>query len=142
MIGDNLLSLRKAKGKTQEEVASSIGITRQALSKWENNESMPDIINCVALAEYYGVTVDNLISFAAFDTGLTVPPKGRHLFGVVAMGAKGQIVIPVKARELFKLEPGDRIVVLGAEGEGIALVKESSLANLLNTVVKMDSIVE
>ena len=142
MIGDNLLSLRKAKGKTQEEVASSIGITRQALSKWENNESMPDIINCVALAEYYGVTVDNLISFAALDTGLTVPPKGRHLFGVVAMGAKGQIVIPVKARELFKLEPGDRIVVLGAEGEGIALVKESSLANLLNTIVKMDSIVE
>ena len=142
MIGDNLLLLRKTKGKTQEDVASAIGVTRQALSKWENNESMPDIINCVALAEYYGVTVDNLISFDSSELGLPVPPKGRHLFGVVAMSAKGQIVIPVKARELFGLEPGDRIVVLGAEGEGIALIKESNLANLLNTVVKMDSIIE
>ena len=139
MIGDNLLLLRKTKGKTQD-VASVIGVTRQALSKWENNESMPDIINCVALAEYYGVTVDNLISFTSSELGLPVPPKGRHLFGVVAMSAKGQI--PVKARELFGLEPGDRIVVLGAEGEGIALIKESNLANLLNTVVKMDSIIE
>ena len=143
MIGDNLLSLRKIKGKTQEEVASAIGVTRQALSKWENNESMPDIINCVSLADYYGVTVDDMINFSISEMkGFPVPPKGKHLFGVVTMGAKGQIVIPRKARELFNISPGDRIVVLGSDGEGIALIKEASLANLLHTTLKMKPIVD
>lgn len=142
MIGDNLLDLRKINGKTQEEVASAIGVTRQALSKWENNESTPDIINCSALADYYGVTIDDLVNFSSVEVGLTVPPKGKHMFGVVTMGAKGQIVIPRKARDMFQLETGDRIVVLGADGEGIALIKESSLANLLNMAMSMKPLSE
>ena len=50
---------------------------------------------------------------------------GKHIFGVVNIGDKGQIVIPKKARDVFGLKPGDQLLVLGDEAQGIALVKAS-----------------
>lgn len=50
-------------------------------------------------------------------------PVGKHLWGTITIGSKGQIVIPKKARDTFNLKEGDRLVVLGDENEGIALVK-------------------
>lgn len=52
-----------------------------------------------------------------------LPPVGKHLWGTVAMGTKGQIVIPKAARDTFHLSEGDRLVVLGDEEQGIALIK-------------------
>ena len=49
--------------------------------------------------------------------------KGKHLFGLVTIGDKGQIVIPIRARKVFHLQPGDQLVVLGDESQGMALVK-------------------
>jgi len=48
--------------------------------------------------------------------------KGKHMFGMVTVGDKGQIVIPVRARRVFHINPGDQLMVLGDEGQGIALV--------------------
>ncbi len=50
-------------------------------------------------------------------------PKGKHLFGTVKVGEKGQIVIPKDARELFGIQPGDSLVVLGDEATGLAIIK-------------------
>lgn len=50
-------------------------------------------------------------------------PKGKHMFGVVKVGERGQIVIPKKAREIFHIQPGDGLLVLGDEAQGLALVK-------------------
>ncbi len=50
-------------------------------------------------------------------------PKGLHLFGLVKIGEKGQILIPKEAREVFGLKPGDKLLMLGDEAQGIALVK-------------------
>ncbi len=50
-------------------------------------------------------------------------PAGKHLFGLVKIGDKGQIVIPKEAREVFGLKPGDKLLMLGDEAQGIALVK-------------------
>ena len=50
-------------------------------------------------------------------------PKGKHLFGTVKVGEKGQIVIPKNAREIFGIKPGDSLVVLGDEASGIAIMK-------------------
>jgi AbrB family looped-hinge helix DNA binding protein len=47
---------------------------------------------------------------------------GRHMFGLVTVGDKGQIVIPVRARRVFNIKPGDQLMVLGDENSGIALV--------------------
>ena len=46
-------------------------------------------------------------------------PKGKHLLGTAKVGEKGQIVIPKEARELFGIEPGDTLLILGAERVGI-----------------------
>ncbi len=50
-------------------------------------------------------------------------PKGKHIFGTVKVGEKGQIVIPKDAREIFGIQPGDSLVVLGDEASGLALMK-------------------
>ena len=131
MLSDNLRSLRRRRGENQEQVAEAVGITRQALSKWESGASLPDLPNCVALADYYGVTVDDLLRYDPAREGLPVPPRGKHSFGTVTLGPDGSVILPEKARRLFRLAPGDRLVLLGDEAQGLALVNEAELARQL-----------
>ena len=62
-IGDKIKQLRKARGVTQEQLANSIGVTFQAVSKWENGITLPDIALAPALAGYFGVTMDELFDY-------------------------------------------------------------------------------
>lgn len=50
-------------------------------------------------------------------------PDGKHIFGTVKVGERGQIVIPKEARDLFNIRPGDTLLLLGDESQGIAIVK-------------------
>ena len=137
MFQDNLISLRKIHGYSQDELAEKIGVSRQTLSKYETGESYPDIEKCKLLADIFGTTLDDLVSYDRNDSenfGLDVPPKGKHIFGMVKVGDKGQIVIPAKARKIFDINPGDNLLVLGDEGQGIALIKEKNLLELLHIV--------
>ena len=134
MFQDNLISLRKIHGYSQDELAEKIGVSRQTLSKYETGESYPDIEKCKLLADIFGTTLDDLVSYDKNDSenyGLDVPPKGKHIFGMVKVGDKGQIVIPAKARKIFDINPGDNRLVLGDEGQGIAIIKEKGLLDLL-----------
>ena len=58
----NLLSLRKSKGLSQVQLAEILGYTDKAVSKWEKNETIPDITSLSAIADYFNITVDDLIS--------------------------------------------------------------------------------
>ena len=60
-IGNNIAALRKEKGITQEELAKILGVSAQAVSKWENNSSCPDVALLTDIADYFGVTVDALL---------------------------------------------------------------------------------
>lgn len=60
-FADHLIELRRTKGMSQEELAGTLGISRQAVSKWERAESAPDIGNLVALASLYDVSLDELV---------------------------------------------------------------------------------
>lgn len=60
-IADRIQSLRKIKGVSQEELADNIGVTRQAVSKWESEQSMPDIEKVILLSDYFDVTTDYLL---------------------------------------------------------------------------------
>ncbi|MBO5786342.1 MAG: helix-turn-helix transcriptional regulator [Clostridia bacterium] len=62
-IGSKIRELRKQRGITQEQLATSIGISFQAVSKWENNIALPDITLAPMLASYFGVTMDELFDF-------------------------------------------------------------------------------
>ena len=131
MFKDNLIELRKYHNMSQEELAEEIGVTRQTVSKYETGESLPDIEKCALIAAVFGVTMDDLINYQKDENmGLGVPPKGKHVFGVVKVGDKGQIVIPAKARKLFHIDPGDSLVVLGDESFGIALAKEKEFFSM------------
>ena len=61
-IGKRIALLRKEKGLTQEELASHMGVSPQAVSKWENDQTCPDISALPKLARLFGVTVDELLS--------------------------------------------------------------------------------
>ena len=108
MLQENLIMLRSIAGKTQEDIAEVIGISRQAYAKWERGETIPDIEKCGRLAEFYGVTMDSLIKDDVQLEGkrLAPAPKGKHMWGVVTVNDRGQIVIPKEARETFGLGNG------------------------------------
>jgi len=135
MFRDNLVHMRKIFQMTQEDIAEKLGVTRQSVAKWEAGDSVPDLDKCKQLADIFGVSLDDLANYEPDENlGLATPPKGKHLFGLVTVGDKGQIVIPAKARKLFEISPGDQLVVLGDEGQGIAIVKAESLLSLANMV--------
>ena len=137
MFKDNLVQTRKLMGLTQEDIADKLGVTRQSVAKWESGESVPDLDKCKQLADIFGVSLDDLANYEPEDNlGVAVPPKGKHLFGLVTVGEKGQIVIPAKARKIFEIEPGDNLVLLGDEGQGLAIIKEKGILDLLNTIRK------
>lgn len=58
---ERLYSLRKGRGVSQEELANVVGVSRQAVQKWESGTSTPDIQNLSALADYFGVSLDYLV---------------------------------------------------------------------------------
>ena len=58
---ERLYSLRKGRGISQEELANVVGVSRQAVQKWEAGTSTPDIQNLSALADYFGVSLDYLV---------------------------------------------------------------------------------
>ena len=134
MFKDNLVELRKIHDMSQEELADIIGVSRQTLSKYETGESLPDIEKCKLIANAFGVSIDDLLNYEPKENlGLAVPPKGKHIFGIVKVGDKGQIVLPAKARKIFDINPGDRLLVLGDEGQGLAIIKEKGLLDLLRS---------
>jgi len=134
MIHMNLKELRKVHRYTQEEVAEKIGVSRQAVAKWENGETVPDINNCIALANLYGVSLDDMVNHSNQKDGIGIQPKGKHVFGIVKVGERGQIVIPKKARDIFNINPQDSLLVLGDEAQGIALVKHDKFMEFIEAV--------
>ena len=138
MLSENLYKLRKLHNLTQEQVANRLGVSRQAVAKWEAGETSPDLSNCAALARLYDVSLDDLVCYSEEQTGLPFPPKGKHTFGTVTVGEDGGIVLPQKARELFGIRPGDRLIVLGDEGSGLALLQTEWMMEFLDRIQRED----
>lgn len=136
MFGENLTYLRKMNKLSQEELAEKLDVSRQTLSKWETGESLPDIEKCQLLAAIFDVSLDELVSYDSDSSGLPIPPKGKHVFGIVTVGDKGQIVIPAKARKIFRIESGDHLIVLGDENSGIAIIKEKDFLGMVHLFQK------
>ncbi|MDL2324723.1 helix-turn-helix domain-containing protein [Ruminococcaceae bacterium OttesenSCG-928-A16] len=132
-IADNLRYLRAASGFSQEEVAEKVGVTRQAVAKWENGDSLPDILNCENLANLFNVDLNDLVRYNPNESGVPIGPKGKHIFGTVTIGERGQIVLPKKARDTLKMLPGDTLVVLGDTNPataGLALISSDAFLRI------------
>lgn len=135
MINKNISYLRKTQKLSQEDVAEKVGVSRQTIAKWEAGDSIPDVINCSKLAEIFNVTLDDLVHYKEEEMhNLPVPPKGKYMFGMVTVGDRGQIVIPVKARNVFDIKPGDNLVVLGDIEQGLGLIKSHYIMDMINSL--------
>ncbi len=62
-LNENLISLRKSKNLSQEEIADRLGVSRQAISKWENGQAMPETTNVLKLCEILEVTPNELFGY-------------------------------------------------------------------------------
>lgn len=62
IFNKELQRLRKEKGLSQEELGEKLGVSRQTISKWEGNSAYPDMLNLMAICEFFGVTADSLIN--------------------------------------------------------------------------------
>jgi transcriptional regulator with XRE-family HTH domain len=60
-IADRIQNLRKVKGISQEQLADKVGVSRQAVSKWESEQSVPDLDKIIMMSEYFEVTTDYLL---------------------------------------------------------------------------------
>lgn len=82
-IGNRISKFRKAKGLTQEELAFTMGVSSQAVSKWENDLSCPDIGSLPKLAKTLGVTTDELLSGKQDDVRMVPAEQRKNLAELV-----------------------------------------------------------
>lgn len=78
-VPERIQELRKQKGVSQEELANRLGISRQAVSKWESGQSFPELDNIVALSDYFEVSADYILKGTpqVVKTQTPIPPKER-----------------------------------------------------------------
>ena len=117
-IGQFLCALRKERRWTQQEAAARLGVTDKSISKWETARGLPDITVLPALAQLYGVTVDELLAGARRpapeQNGAAAEPNGQR---------EGP---PAGARRAF------RLFAIACAAEGAAVVLSGMLTALLN----------
>ncbi len=97
-IAKRLQELRKKMGYSQEQVAEMLGISRQAVSKWESGQGNPDIDNVIKLTEIYDVSADYILLGREQDAVVPIPEKKemsremRKAIGIIAIIAATAVV--------------------------------------------------
>lgn len=82
-LSDRIQQLRKQQGISQEGLADQLGVSRQAVSKWESEQSIPDLDKLILLSEYFGVTTDYLLKgIEEADNGKKLP--NANIFVITA----------------------------------------------------------
>ena len=76
-LGKKIAELRKARGMTQEALAEKMGVSAQAVSKWENDLSCPDVMSLRPLANLFGVTADELLAPGEISRAEVLPEVER-----------------------------------------------------------------
>ncbi|QED48075.1 AbrB/MazE/SpoVT family DNA-binding domain-containing protein [Cytobacillus dafuensis] len=117
-----------------------VSVSRQTVAKWENEEALPDIHKCKMLADIFQVTLDQLSDSMSEEEVEHLGPKGKQFFGVVKVGERGQIVIPKQAREMYQIQAGDKLVVLGEDvTKGIAILKTDSFLEFADLIRRAET---
>jgi len=130
MISMNIKYLRNKQGLTQEALAEMLGVTRQTVAKWESGESLPDIRKSVDMAMIFNVSLDTMAT-CPMDGSESIkesPDTGKYVFGIVKVGERGQVVIPKQARQVYNINPGDKLLVVGDE-RGMALARIKGISD-------------
>lgn len=116
-IADRIQKLRKSRGISQEELADRIGVSRQAVSKWESAQSVPDLEKIILLSDYFETTTDYLLK----GTAPALEPEKRYsamvfaLIGTVlnAIGLVSSIVIWIEQQRAYAVGLGIAVMLIG-----------------------------
>ena len=150
-IGKRIAFLRKEKGLTQEELAQHMGISPQAVSKWENDQTCPDISALPKLARLFGVTVDELLEGKeALPAVRVLPPEQRRdikdmLLRITVDSAEGdriRVNLPMALVEIAMEIGMEMPQINGNEAlKGIDMKKVLEMVRLgfVGNLVEMDS---
>ena len=109
-LGENIASLRRATGLTQELLADRLGVTSQAVSKWERQLSCPDVSLLPAMADVFGVSIDELF--------VRVDPESESRIDDLPWEDDGRVRIAVFegkhlcVREVYECPDGEEMVLL------------------------------
>lgn len=131
-LGEKIRSLRKARNITQEILAQYLGVSFQAISKWENGDTMPDVSMIPAIASFFEVSTDELFDFNRLETEKKVHEACWDI-------AEYRNDEPERAeqelRELLQQYPGNDIVLSNLTYVLQTLNKNDELINLCKTVI-------
>jgi len=107
-LGEKIKSLRKQKNISQEVFANYLGVSFQAVSKWENGNTAPDVTVIPAIASFFGVSTDELFDFNLFETEKQVEAICHEAYQYrLSDGAKSEQIL----REGLKRFPGNDIIL-------------------------------
>ncbi|MDE7417900.1 MAG: response regulator [Lachnospiraceae bacterium] len=142
-IGTQIQTLRREHNITQETLAAEMGVTVGAVSKWENNATMPDILMLCSLADYFQVTTDELLgrthkeSFVVCDDAAflqntlkkLLEKEGYPCMGLVESGTQLRSILDKNIPDILFLD-----IHLGSEN-GLELLQEVKCRNLPTKVI-------
>ena len=133
-FAENLKMLRKQAGMSQEQLAEKLGVSRQAVTKWETGAGIPDIENIMAISTLFDISIDDLLSNKSGSKKL---PETEYLYESVT-----EYDIDESKRYDMKLGGAKRLVLVGDEGEKIRVSLGSNTFSALQNdfKVKIDDI--
>ena len=133
-FAENLKMLRKQAGMSQEQLAEKIGVSRQAVTKWETGAGIPDIENIMAISTLFDISIDDLLSN---ESGSKKLPETEYLYESVT-----EYDIDESKRYDMKLGGAKWLVLVGDEGEKIRVSLGSNTFSALQNdfKVKIDDI--
>ncbi|MCD7807847.1 MAG: helix-turn-helix domain-containing protein [Erysipelotrichaceae bacterium] len=116
-LADRIQTLRKAKGISQEELADKVGVSRQAVSKWESEQSSPDLDKIILLSDYFNVTTDYLLK-GIEPTSHKMLKIDARIFSIIAtainfIGLVISICIWIDEQEMIAIVPGFIFMAMG-----------------------------
>lgn len=145
-LGQRIAALRRQKDMTQETLAEALGISPQAVSKWENDVSCPDIMLLPQLAGMLGVTVDALLSGEPEPETRLVPVENRKSFNDLILkvridsddGDRVRVNLPM-ALVKIGLESGSGVQINGMNNIDMEQILRLVESGVLGKLVEIDS---
>ncbi len=134
-FAERLMTLRKQRGWSQEELGSQIGVTRQTVSKWEMGQSTPELEKLVELSQLFGMSIDRLVGLEEAGERRDPWEEPKKVSGVRSCGVFYEYVSPIKVFSLplvhIRLGYGPQvakgIVAVGNLAVGVVAIGSCSL---------------
>lgn len=149
ILADKIIKLRKQKGWSQEELAEKMGVSRQAVSKWESAQAIPDVEKILALGELFDVSTDYLLKDSMTDDSSVTeanaeeikeePPKEENKQKRTVTLSEAKAYVEFRKRASFRialatflciLSPIPMIILSGAVETGILSISENLMGAL------------